>query len=164
MPSDDGRLSFLLGAWTGEGRGLWDSDDPFIYSERVFFTSDGRPFVSYTQATWAPDGRPLHSETGYLRPGPEGRIELVLAQPTGIVEVDTGSESQGVIELRSVAVQRTPSALPVREVSRRLLVTGDTLSYELAIAMNDEKLAPHLTGSLTRQSVRVGLYPGPSGG
>lgn len=36
------------------------------------------------------DGRPLHVETGYLRPA--GRVELVVVQPTGIVEgsLDTG--------------------------------------------------------------------------
>jgi len=45
------------------------------------------PPVHPDAATWGvDDGRPLHAETGYLRPAPGGRVELVLAHPNGEVD------------------------------------------------------------------------------
>ena len=49
-------------------------------------------FWSYVQRTKAvADGRPLHAETGYLRVPQPGRVELVLAHPNGITEIDVGT-------------------------------------------------------------------------
>jgi hypothetical protein len=108
-------LSFLLGEWRGEGRGTYPTIDDFAYREEVVFGHVGKPFVSYTQRTWAlDDGRPLHSESGYLRPQPNDRLELVLALPSGQVEMDEGARRGGHIELTSTLVARTPSAKEVK--------------------------------------------------
>jgi hypothetical protein len=150
-PAVVGPLSFLLGTWEGDGRGLWTGDGPpFEYRERVSLAGGERPFLTYHQSTWAADGKPLHTEAGYLRPVTEGSVEFVVAQPTGIVEVHAGAVREGRVELRSVRVEHAPTALNVTEVTRTMWVVGDELSYEVALAMNDEDLAPHLAGTLHR--------------
>lgn len=144
-------LMFLLGEWEGEGKGLWSADPTFRYREKVSFTHQGGPFVTYHQATSTLDGsRKLHTETGYLRPRPDASIELVLAQPTGLVEVHTGSVNGDRIALRSVNIGRTPSALEVTDVARVIEVLEDVLTYQLDLAMHHEPLAPHLAGQLHR--------------
>lgn len=47
-----------------------------------------KPVISYSQKTWKLDSRePMHAESGYWRPKPDGTIEVVIAQSTGLVEV-----------------------------------------------------------------------------
>lgn len=144
-------LAFLLGQWEGEGRGEYPTIEDFGYREEVTFGHVGKPFVSYTQRTWAlDDGRPLHSEAGYLRPQPEGRVELVLAQPSGLVELDEGVVRGGRVELVSTLVGRTPSAKEVTEVHRLLEVDGDVLRYELEMAAVGQPRQFHLGAELHR--------------
>lgn len=144
-------LAFLLGEWQGEGRGAYPTIEDFRYREAVTFGHVGKPFVSYTQRTAAlDDGRPLHSESGYLRPQPEGRVELVLAQPSGLVEVDEGVVRGGRVELVSTLVARTPSAKEVTEVRRLLDVDGDVMRYQLEMAAVGQHRQFHLEAELHR--------------
>lgn len=144
-------LAFLLGVWEGEGRGLWVSEPEFRYRERIEMTHEGTPHLAYRQVTATPDGaRSLHAEAGYLRARPEGTVEMVVAQATGLVEVHSGSVAGQRIELRARSVGRTPTALAVTEVTRVLEVTASVLSYRVGIAMHDEQVAPHLEARLWR--------------
>jgi THAP4-like, heme-binding beta-barrel domain len=144
-------LAFLLGKWQGEGRGDYPTIEEFGYREEMTFGHVGKPFVSYTQRTWAlDDGRPLHTEAGYLRPQPEGRVELVLARPSGLVEVDEGVVSDGRVELRSSLVARTPSAKDVTEVRRVVDVDGDVMRYQLEMAAVGQPRQFHLEAELRR--------------
>lgn len=77
------------------------------------FSHVGKPFLVYAQKTKAvADGAPLHAETGYLRVPKSGQVELVLAHPSGITEIEVGtySASGGVIEMEMVttAIGMTP--------------------------------------------------------
>jgi THAP4-like, heme-binding beta-barrel domain len=144
-------LAFLLGKWQGEGRGDYPTIEEFGYREEMTFGHVGKPFVSYTQRTWAlDDGRPLHTEAGYLRPQPEGRVEMVLARPSGLVEVDEGVVSDGRVELRSSLVARTPSAKDVTEVRRVVDVDGDVMRYQLEMAAVGQPRQFHLEAELRR--------------
>jgi THAP4-like, heme-binding beta-barrel domain len=153
-------LAGLLGTWRGEGLGVYPTIATFAYGEEITFSHNGKPFLAYTQRTWAtettdagPAGRPLHAEAGYLRPQAPSvstvPVELVMAMPTGHLELGVAQWDHGV--LRSVAtVTGTASAKPVTEVVRELTLDGDELRYTLAMAAVGLALQPHLSATLHR--------------
>ncbi len=146
---DVASLSFLLGTWVGEGHGEYPTIEPFEYTEEIRFWHTGKPFLAYAQRTWSlDDGRPLHSETGYWRASPSGRLEVVLAHPNGIVEVEEGSVAGTEVALASVAVARTTTAKEVSSLERSLRVQGDGLEYRLRMAAVGEPLTHHLAAEL----------------
>jgi THAP4-like, heme-binding beta-barrel domain len=144
-------LAFLLGTWIGEGRGEYPTVDAFDYGEEMRWWHVGKPFVAYSQRTWSlDDGRPLHAEMGYWRCLGVGRVEMVAAHPSGVVEVDEGQLEGTVIELGSVHVARTSTAKDVRALSRHLEVDGDVLRYRLSMAAVGQPLVHHLAAELRR--------------
>ena len=148
-------LAFLLGTWEGPGHGEYPTIEPFDYLESVTFTHNGKPNIAYTQRTRnAETGLPLHGEAGYLRHPEADAVELVIAQPSGIVEVHDGTfDAQprgGRFELRAIVVAGTTSAKEVREVERSLVVDGDELHYTLRMAAVGQPLQHHLEATLRR--------------
>lgn len=148
-------FAFLIGSWRGTGDGSFPTIDSFQYREEITFVHVGKPFLAYSQKTsHAESGLPLHAESGYWRPQPDGALEVVLAHPTGIMESFTGSftssPSGGVIDLVCEAVGRTATAVEVTETTRRFVVDGDALSYDMAMAAVGVPLTHHLHAELTR--------------
>jgi hypothetical protein len=149
---------WLLGTWRGEGVGGYPTMADFRYGEEVTFSHNGKPFLAYTQRTWAlGDGdadspRPLHSETGYWRPQPGGALEVVLAHPTGVVEVYYGTVKGAQVEMATDLVARTTSAKEVTALKRLYgLVEGD-LAYAVDMAAVGQPLQAHLSARLQRVS------------
>jgi hypothetical protein len=144
-------VRFLIGTWRGTGSGRYPTIEPFDYEEEIAFVpGPGKPFLAYSQRTWrAISGEPLHSESGFLRALGSDRVELVIAQPTGIVEVHVG-----VVGIRTVSFQgsafTTPAARPVSSTTRDIEVTANTLRYELAMEAVGQPLQHHLAAVLTR--------------
>ncbi len=166
---DIAHLGFLLGRWRGTGAGEYPTIESFTYVEEVTFGHVGKPFLTYSQKTRnAETDLPLHAEAGYLRPVGLDRVELVVAQPSGIVEVDEGSivevDERSIvevdeaaigahrIELESATVAATGSAKAVSAVRRVISVVGDELSYEVDMAAVGLEMQHHLRATLVRSS------------
>lgn len=105
-------LSYLLGTWRGQGEGGYPTINSFQYGEELRFSHSGKvntvlnffsffqvmkfdffceftqPVIAYNQKTWKlSSGEPMHSESGFFRPKLDGTIELVIAQSTGLLEL-----------------------------------------------------------------------------
>ena len=150
-------LQLLVGTWEGPGEGRYPTIGAFTYLERVTIEAAPKPFLIYGQRTTdARDGRPLHSESGFWRLTPTASVELVIAHPSGIVEVQEGPlvpTDEGLsIEFRSTAVARTSTSKEVTSVERTFRLTGDWLRYEVRMAAVGQPLQFHLEAQLVRTS------------
>ncbi len=151
-------LAFLVGTWRGVGVVGYPTIESANYEQELSFTHDGRPFLSYSSRTWLIDGdgtriRPAATETGFWRPGKEPRdVEVLLAHPTGIVEVYVGEVAFTRIDLATDVVARTETAKQVSGLKRLYgLVEGD-LAYAIDMAAVDQPLQSHLSARLQRTS------------
>lgn len=146
-------LAFLLGTWQGAGTGVYPTIDGFSYTEEASFAHVGKPFVAYGQKTRDADtGLPLHAEAGYLRPQGDGRVELVLVQPSGIVELLEGTVEGCDVKLVSTAVLGTASAKPVTATERRIWLDGEVLRSSVAMAAMGRELQHHVVSEMHRLS------------
>jgi hypothetical protein len=152
-------LATLLGTWEGDGAGDYPTIDAFRYREQVTFGHVGKPFLTYGQRTWHPEhGTPMHAETGYLRavaaPDTAGSVsvELILAHPTGITEVEQGHLDAGVLRLVTTSIGRSATAKNVVSLRREFRIAEQELSYDLWMAYADVPETHHLHATLRRTS------------
>lgn len=145
-------LGFLVGSWTGSGRGDYPTIESFDYDEEIILAPLGpKPMLRYSQLTWKAGTRePMHSEAGYIRPVGDHAAELVIAQPTGITEIHSGTVTGSSVRFRTVSVGRAPTAKDVVSVERRIEVTGDRLRYELWMGAVGQPHQIHLEARLER--------------
>jgi len=148
-------ISFLLGHWQGNGYGDYPTIDRFEFRQEIGFTHDGRPFLHYLSRTWLVDAegtdvRPLAVETGFFRPKPDGVLEVMLAHPTGFVEIYYGKVDGAKIEMMTDAVVRTETAKEYTAGQRLYgLVEGDLLwTYDMAAV--EQPLQSHIWARLKR--------------
>ncbi len=148
-------LAPLLGTWRGRGDGRYPTIEPFAYLEELTFGHVGKPFLAMMQKTRdASTNEPRHTEAGYLRPQPDGTVELVVAQPSGVLESLVGSfdgTDDGLdLALASIDVGLSPTAKSVTATERRLTVVGDVLVSDLSMAAMGEPMTHHLRSELHR--------------
>src|SRR3954465_2097560 len=146
----------LLGTRAGRGPREYPTIQPFEYLEEVVFAHVGKPFLVYGQKTKSvADGKPLHAGGGFLRGPQPGRVELVLAHPSGITEIEVGSYwvQDSIIELELVTtdVGLTPTAKEVTALGRSLRLDGEELTYSLRMGAVGQPLQHHLAAVLRRQ-------------
>jgi THAP4-like, heme-binding beta-barrel domain len=149
-------LTPLLGTWMGRGAGEYPTIQPFEYLEEAVFTHVGKPFLVYGQKTkTVADGKPLHAEVGYLRVPQSGHVELILAHPSGITEIEVGTyrASDKIIEidLATTDIGLSPTAKDVTALGRSFRIEGDELSYSLRMGAVGQPVQHHLAAVLHRQ-------------
>lgn len=151
-------LAFLVGEWQGLGVVGYPTIPEARYEQEVSFSHDGRPFLAYISKTWLIDEdakriKPSGTETGFWRAGKEPRdVEVMLAHPTGIVDVYIGEVVFHRIELVSEVVARTETAKDVKAFKRLYgLVEGD-LAYAIDMAAMGHPLQAHLSARLQKIS------------
>jgi hypothetical protein len=151
-------LSFLVGSWRGLGVVGYPTIEEQRYEQELVFAHDGRPFLEYSSRTWIldADGNRVKAsarEAGWWRPGKQPRdVEVLLAHPSGIVEVYVGEVVFHKVELQTDVVARTETAKQVSALHRLYgLVEGD-LAYAVDLAAVDQGLQPHLSARLQRTS------------
>ncbi|CAB4397849.1 unnamed protein product [Rhizophagus irregularis] len=154
-------LEFLFGTWYGQGSGRFEGINDFIYNEEITIYPDeaGRGWLYYKQRTWNPmkNNSNFHSEMGYIRtPGMSDKVELVLAQPTGIASIEEGRIDGTTIMFRSTNISRSATAKPphVVEYTRTWMVDpiNDTMTYVFNMSTQSKQMAQHLNATLRRVS------------
>ena len=152
-PAENHPLSLLIGAWRGTGHGIYPTIEPFDYTEELDIVAHPKGFLVHQQRTRAEDdGRPLHAETGYWRAPAPGRVELVLAHPTGISELCEGTVDGDVVHVTSTVVGCSATAKDVQRLERWYEIDGDVLRYRLSMAAVGLEHQHHLAGELRRGS------------
>lgn len=152
---DIAALTPLIGTWQGNGAGEYPTIEPFTYLESITFTHVGKPFLAYTQRTRNPStDQPMHAESGYWRAPASGRVEIVMAQPTGLTELYEGTLTTGdhalVVNVVSTSIGRSQSAKAVTITERTFELAGDELRYTFRMAAVGQPLQHHLAATLHR--------------
>lgn len=153
-------LAWLVGRWAGAGVVGYPSMDADVrFGQEVELRHDGRPFLHYLSRTWLLDEhgaqvRPLATETGYWRPGAADgdgvALEVLLAHPTGFVEIYVGTVTGPRITLETDLVARTASAKEYAAATRMYgLVEGDLL-WAMDMAAVGHRLQSHASARLKR--------------
>lgn len=147
----------FLGTWHGRGEGGYPTlAGDFRYAQEVTFSHDGRPFLRYEARAWLLDGdgaplRPAARESGWWRLQPDGRVEALITQPTGIAEIAVGRAADGAVGLSTHDVALTPTAKDVTATRRRYTLTDDTLTFVHDLAAVGQPLQHHLSATLQRK-------------
>lgn len=148
-------VAWLLGTWHGNGRGEYPTIEPFGFEQEVAFAHDGRPFLHYFSRAWITDDdgervRPGALETGFLRPTGDGKVELVLAHPTGYAEIWYGEIDGARLTLATDVVARTVTAKEYTAGQRMYGLVEGALMYAYDMAAEGQPMQSHLWGKLER--------------
>ncbi|THV43372.1 FABP family protein [Glycomyces buryatensis] len=152
----------LVGRWRGRGQGGYPGIDDFMYGQEMSFTHDGRPFLKYSARAWLidEDGKPIRpaaQETGWWRvvKGEDPKrpeVEVLLAHPTGILDLYYGHVDGTKIEIATDAVVRSPQAKEVTAGKRLYGIVEGALMYAQEMAAEGNPMTPHLSARLGRIS------------
>jgi hypothetical protein len=148
-------IAFLLGRWEGAGVGGYPTIESFNFGQEIEFGHNGKPFLSYVSRTWLLDQdgsrvRPLATESGYWRPQPDRQVEVVLAHPTGVVEIYVGEVVFHKIELRTDVVARTATAKEYTAGHRLYGLVKGNLMWAYEMAAVGHPLTDHMSAELKK--------------
>ena len=149
-------LAWLLGTWEGAGVGDYPTVEAFRFGQEVTFSYvPGKPYLTYSSATWRLDddgaiGDALARETGYWRPQPDNQVEVLVAHPTGIIEIYLGAIEPAKVELATRGVLKTETAKDYRSATRLYGLVKGRLMWVMDMAAMGQDLQPHVSAELQR--------------
>ncbi|HEX5428069.1 MAG TPA: FABP family protein [Pedococcus sp.] len=155
LPPELAPLAWLVGRWEGAGVVGYPTIESANFGQEVEVSHDGRPFLSWHSRTWLLDEagqkvRPLATEAGFWRPQPDGEVELLLAHPTGIVELYYGKAEPAKVELRTDSVVRSPHAKEYSAAHRLYGLVNSNLMWVMDMAAVGQPLQSHVSAELKR--------------
>ncbi|KAI5623694.1 THAP domain-containing protein 4, partial [Silurus asotus] len=152
-------LDWLLGTWESEepGQGSFPTISPFLYNETLHFTHVGQPVINITfNAFHAETNKPLHRESGFIRIQPgTNNVAFIIAQNSGLVEIEEGELDGQKLTLQSRALARTSFTKKphVQQISRVLHLRSDgRLEQKVFMALENQPLTQHLHITYRRTS------------
>ncbi|TRY91719.1 hypothetical protein DNTS_018966 [Danionella cerebrum] len=119
-------LDWLLGSWCSDepGEGSFPSIAPFYYTESLQFSHVGQPVINFM-----------------LQPG-TNRVAFIIAQNSGLVEIEEGELTGQQLTLHSTSLARTSFA---RQISRHIQLRADgRLEQTVCMALEGQPLSQHL--------------------
>lgn len=165
-------LAWLIGRWEGAGVVGYPTIEEVRFGQEIEFSTDGRPFLHYRSRAYLLDDdgnqvRPLATESGFWRvpqpadgsahpdvdpeqqqPGTE--VEVLLAHPTGFVEIYLGRVAGPRVDLATDVVARTATSKEYNAAQRMYgLVEGDLL-WVMDMAAVGQPMGPHASARLKR--------------
>ncbi|AXG14362.1 FABP family protein [Intrasporangium calvum] len=149
-------LAWLIGRWEGAGVLGYPTIESAHFGQEVEVTHDGRSFLKWESRAWILDSatgervRPAAVESGFWRPQPNGEVELLLAHPTGILELYYGTMEPARIQLKTDGVLRSPGAKEYNAATRMYGLVESKLMWAMDMAAVGQKLQSHLAATLTR--------------
>jgi len=155
LPAELVPLAWLIGTWEGAGVVGYPTMAAIHFGQEVTFEHTGKPFLVYRSQTWLLDDegarlRPLSTESGFWRPQPDSALEVLLAHPTGFVEIWVGEVSGAKVELRTDMVARTASAKEYTAGHRLYGLVDGELFWAFDMAAVGEPLQSHASARLKR--------------
>ncbi|MBR7741902.1 FABP family protein [Phycicoccus sp. BSK3Z-2] len=154
-------LAWLVGSWAGVGLVGYPTIESQRFGQEVVVSHDGRRFLRWESRTWALDEdgnqvRPLATELGFWRPvtpAEDGtNVELLLAHPTGFVEMYAGKAEPAKVELRTDGVMRSPEAKEYAAAQRLYGYVESKLMWVMDMAAMGQEMQSHISAELTRTS------------
>ena len=151
IPSPLAAFEFLLGDWEGEGVGGVPGGEDFAFAQESTYARVDDETISFLTRIWSIETNAhVASESGYWRPRPDHKLDVVVSHSAGFVEVALGSIAFTRIESASDVVARTEAGSAVTAVRRLYGMVGEELMYAIDMATNDSPLAPRFSGRLRR--------------
>jgi hypothetical protein len=155
MPRELAPLAWMIGRWQGVGVVGYPTIESRNFGQEIEVTHDGRPFLHWHSRTWLLDEegnqvRPLATEVGFWRPLPDDEVELLLAHPTGIIEMYYGTTSPAKVEVKTDSVVRSPHAKEYNAGHRLYGYVEGKLMYAMDMAAVGQPLQSHLSAELKR--------------
>jgi hypothetical protein len=148
-------LAWIVGTWTGQGRGEYANTSGFQFAQEVSFNHDGRDFLNYFSRSWIIDDndeivRPAASEVGFWRIKQNNVLEVLLAHNSGIAEGWVGIVNGAKIQIEMDQGYSSPTAKIVTAGSRLYgLVEGELFtSYDMSA--DGQNLQSHIWSTLKR--------------
>ncbi|KAM9469313.1 peroxynitrite isomerase THAP4 isoform 2-T2 [Clarias gariepinus] len=152
-------LDWLLGTWESDepGQGSFPTIKPFHYNETLYFTHVGQPVINFMfNASHGESNKPLHRETGFIRIQPgTNNVAFIIAQNSGLVEIEEGELDGQKLTLQSRALARTSFAKQpfVQQISRVIQLRSDgRLEQTVCMALENQPLTQHLHITYRRTS------------
>lgn len=152
-------LAWLVGRWEGVGVVGYPTIESVNFGQEVVCSHDGRGFLEWSSHTWLLDNetgervRPLATELGFWRPNEDGsEVELLLAHPTGVLEMLYGPIEPAKLILSTDSVVRSPLAKEYNAATRHYGLVDSKLLWVMDMAAVEQPLQSHISATLTRVS------------